>query len=90
MRKLQPKQFLSSSCMLLSSEMKCFILFPTMFAIAVYLFLFACFCFCFCFFIINLLYFILLFFLYFTSHIFVTLIRDYKIYLSAKRLQKAC
>ena len=95
MQKLQPKQFLSSSCMLLSSEMKCFILFATMFAIAVYLvFLSLClFVFCYClffFFIIILLYFILLFFLYLTTHIFVTLIKDYKIYLVAKRPQQGC
>ena len=93
-RKLQPKYFLSSSCMLLLSEMKCFIQFPTIFAIAVYLFffvsLFVCFCYCFFFFIIILLSFILLFFLYFTTHIFVTLIKDYKIYLVAKRPQQAC
>ena len=95
MQKLQPKQFLSSSCMLLSSEMKCFILFATMFAITVYLvFLSLClFVFCYClffFFIIILLYFILLFFLYLTTHIFVTLIKDYKIYLVAKRPQQGC
>ena len=42
------------------------------------------------FFIIILLYFILLFFLYFTTHIFVSLIKDYKIYLVAKRPQQAC
>ena len=44
----------------------------------------------FVFIIIILLYFILLIFLYFTTHIFVTLIKDYKIYLVAKRPQKAC
>ena len=66
-----------------------------MFAIAVYLvFLSLClFVFAtvyFFFFIIILLYFILLFFLYLTTHIFVTLIKDYKIYLVAKRPQQGC
>ena len=68
-----------------------------MFAIAVYLvffvslFVFATvFFFFFSCFIIILLYFILLFFLYFTTHIFVTLIKDYEIYLVAKRPQQAC
>ena len=83
--------------MLLSSEMKCFILFSTMFAIAVHLvfmslclFVFATVFFFFFFFTIILLYFILLIFLYFKTHIFVTLIKDYKIYLAAKRPQQAC
>ena len=95
-RKLQPKYFLSSSCMLLLSEMKCFIQFPTIFAIAVYLvFLFVCFfvfavVFVFVFFYhyFTLFYFII--FLYFTTHIFVTLIKVYKIYLVAKRPRQAC